>query len=295
MHWVRLAVTALAAVAPSTTPAASSSLGQSDSLVPPTPLEPAGSLLSAHTWPQLQAFQNQSVPLVCLPHAVPPSHIQAWRQDAQALQALSFGGTAGVVQDDGTAIRSGVHQVWLASPGRASPPPLLVGNLAARRQLVNTIQALRHGLEAPRSLPPDLVELSYLLYEGNQGGKYGRHVDRRHRSSYHQRSVSFLLYLGSGDAAGDEVEEDPWDCARDGGALRIHGPAAYATGQPVTLSLSGDPQVYADVTPQAGTLVVFDSATVPHEVLVTQRSRICVVGWCGTPVEEEEEETSAPE
>jgi hypothetical protein len=288
MHWVRLAVTALAAVAPSTTPA-SSSLGQSDSLVPPTPLAQAGNLFSAHIWPQLQAFQNQSVPLVCLPHAVPSSHIQAWRQDAQALQALSFGGTAGVVQDDGTAIRSGVHQVWLTSQGRASPPPLLVGNLAARSQLVNTIQALRHGLEAPRSLPPDLVELSYLLYEGNQGGRYGRHVDRQQLSSYHQRSVSFLLYLGSGD--GDEEEEDAWDCARDGGALRIHGPAAYATGQPVTVSLSGDQQVHADVTPQAGTLVVFDSATVPHEVLVTQRSRICVVGWCGTPVEE----MSAPE
>ena len=87
--------------------------------------------------------------------------------------------------------------------------------------------------------------------------------------------MSFLFYLG------DDNEDLSWDCARDGGALRIHGENyALATGQPIYRNQQ-EGKVWSDITPQPGTLVLFDSATVPHEVVATKRGRICVVGWLG--------------
>jgi Rps23 Pro-64 3,4-dihydroxylase Tpa1-like proline 4-hydroxylase len=44
-----------------------------------------------------------------------------------------------------------------------------------------------------------------------------------------------------------------------------------------------------DVSPRAGTLVVFKSATVSHEVLATNQRRMCVVGWFNRHVEEDKE------
>ena len=34
-----------------------------------------------------------------------------------------------------------------------------------------------------------------------------------------------------------------------------------------------------DILPRSGCLVLFDSATVPHEVLVTRRARTVLAGW----------------
>ena len=56
-----------------------------------------------------------------------------------------------------------------------------------------------------------------------------------------------------------------WNSATDGGELRIHPHAHLAHA--------------VDVPPRAGSLCLFDSATVPHEVLPTQRGRLVVAGW----------------
>jgi hypothetical protein len=108
-----------------------------------------------------------------------------------------------------------------------------------------------------------------------------------------------------------------WDCLQDGGALRIYGPAAWHTGYPVhsycsttsakdnndnnnnnntqddammtpessSSSSSSEEEdrdyhsYYSDIPPHPGTLVLFESSTVPHEVLMTLRPRATVVGW----------------
>ena len=74
-----------------------------------------------------------------------------------------------------------------------------------------------------------------------------------------RRSVSLLVYL----------TDDTWDVARDGGELRIFDTAAAGDDGPAL----------ADVAPAPGTLVLFDSATVPHGVLPTRRERLALVGW----------------
>ena len=77
--------------------------------------------------------------------------------------------------------------------------------------------------------------------------------------------VSVLLYL----------TPDDWTTA-DGGALRI---------LPHPFVASGEAAAAVDVEPRAGTLVLFDSATVPHQVLATRRERMLVAGWLHEPLE----------
>jgi SM-20-related protein len=85
------------------------------------------------------------------------------------------------------------------------------------------------------------------------GSFYVRHLDRFRDASH--RTVSAILYLNDG-----------WT-ARDGGALRLFlpGPDGAETAH--------------DVLPEAGTLVTFLSAAIPHEVLPTRRERLSFTGW----------------
>ena len=86
-----------------------------------------------------------------------------------------------------------------------------------------------------------------------------RHVDAgKARAGALRRSVSFVLYL----------TDDDWDVLNDGGALRIFDAAS-----------DDDEHWLSDIAPMAGTLVLFDSASIPHGVLPTRRERLVIVGW----------------
>ncbi|MCB9567934.1 MAG: 2OG-Fe(II) oxygenase [Myxococcales bacterium] len=84
------------------------------------------------------------------------------------------------------------------------------------------------------------------------GAFYRRHLDRFRRRG--ARVISTVLYLN-----------EAWP-ADAGGELRIFEP-----GRPE--------HVAAEVSPRAGTLVVFLSDRVWHEVLPTARTRLSVAGW----------------
>jgi hypothetical protein len=269
---------------------------------------------------------GNTTPLVCIPNALSLDLIQNLKLDALALAATGFGASAGVagatthnsLQTD--TIRRNVLQIWLQSPSSPGLQGLVgVGDLHARTQLLQFVHELRCSL-APRvvpslsndsgehyfddgaaaaaaaaaSLPSDLVELSYLLYE--PGSYYQRHLDvivqshqptsRRRRR---RRVISLILFLGGKDTV-DSSSSQPWDIIENGGALRIHSnPFAQYTGHAVNVVSSSSSsllpaiQHYSDVPPTAGTLLLFDSATVPHEVLETRRHRMCVVGWFSVP------------
>jgi hypothetical protein len=245
----------------------------------------------------------------------------AIQEDARMLKALGFGASAGVVNNPAgeRAIRQGVSQLWLqvptdhtesSSPSSSSLAPFrLTGNIDGRTHLYRVVESLRYALEQPpflcngiqgrsRSLPPDQVELSYLWYDGTAQAYYGRHIDtpqvdvtstttsktssgevqdhRRRRI----RCISFLLYLGG-------VTDEPWYVEEHGGQLRI----LLDQVDRIPLGARDDSKEenvttehYMDIVPELGTLVLFDSATVPHEVLPTKRDRLAVVGWFGTIV-----------
>jgi hypothetical protein len=288
----------------------------------------------------LLAFTQGSVPLVCLQVEALGLSLQtlaACKLDALCLQQAGFGAPAGVVSGQKDGIRTNVHQIWLQSPAAADDVRsrlssdtnnlqyIMVGQMAARRELILWVDSLRQYLNSSRGISltgpigstestaaataapllPGAVELSYVLYP--TGAYYRQHVDQSQTNDSSRRAISFILYLGDPTSSDDDDEYEhgstgdrPWDCVTDGGALRVYGstPGAVAcTGNTVVRAGSfenekakeqGDDclvkrsescRYYADITPTAGRLVIFDSATVLHEVRTTHRPRAAVVGW----------------
>lgn len=133
------------------------------------------------------------------------------------------------------------------------------------------------------------TEAAYLYY--NEGGYYDWHFDTPHKynpsafpTGYHRRAFSFLLYLG-----GHENDAEPWNVEEDGGELRVY-PRISLEDQHIRINGEmknveghvGDPTGrtdYTDITPQEGTLVIFKSEAICHQVMKTNRKRLVVVGW----------------
>ncbi len=97
-------------------------------------------------------------------------------------------------------------------------------------------------------------EFHYACYP--TGSFYQRHLDVFHHDS--RRTLSIVLYLN----------EDDWH-SQDGGQLALYLPSE--TGETTRL-----------VEPKAGRMIIFDSKTIPHEVLCTKRPRYSITGWLRT-------------
>jgi SM-20-related protein len=112
------------------------------------------------------------------------------------------------------------------------------------------MEALRVALNRALLLGLEELEAHYALYPPGAG--YARHRDRFRDDD--ARVLSSVLYLN-----------DDW-CDADGGALRLHLPDGAH-----------------DVAPRGGTLVLFLSADIEHEVLPATRERLSVAGWFRRP------------
>lgn len=85
------------------------------------------------------------------------------------------------------------------------------------------------------------------------GSFYKRHVDQFQQVRY--RILSCLLYLNP-----------DWEPSY-GGHLRIYLPDGEGGER------------HVDIIPMAGTLAVFRSEDIPHEVLITEKQRFSITGW----------------
>lgn len=117
---------------------------------------------------------------------------------------------------------------------------------AAHDAYRDAMAALRQTLNRSLLLGLDSYETHYALYPPGAG--YRKHLDRFKDNPL--RTVSVVLYLNSQWQPGD------------GGELRLHLP-----------------QGALDVEPRAGTLAVFMSDSIVHEVLPARRDRASLVGW----------------
>ena len=164
-----------------------------------------------------------------------------------------------------------------------------IGNIDAREDLLDLMADLRELLQLDLGIRlSESMELQYLRYPGGSSsnsssekkktqskmGFYGRHFDRDPddvSGSTCRRKISLLLYLN----------DETWDAKRDGGVLRAYLPAEEKTPKQSSDSDGKGSVVssYEDIIPKGGTLVLFDSASVEHEVLPTHRERWAVVGW----------------
>lgn len=135
-------------------------------------------------------------------------------------------------------------------------PPNFTGDLGARLAISRCMHSLCLELNGAVSiLDARATELGYVYYP--TGGFYERHCDVPARGSGvasdgGRREWSVLLYL-------DDMWKAEW-----GGALRIY---------------PEDDAPSVDVLPEGGTLVLFRSDRIEHEVMETRRERHAVVGW----------------
>ena len=183
----------------------------------------------------------------------------------------------------------------------------------AREQLLNGLQQVKKELQtseilqcgdsvtASMALPLDHLwhEVSYAYYP--VGGYYKRHVDAEPNELSSMRQYSFILYLNDDDSHddssyhdipivrnGDETMGDttttttttttrtttqPWTATNGGGQLRLHRDSGH------NVLPSNEWPNFVDVLPHGGTLVLFRSDWIPHEVLWTHHERGAVVGW----------------
>lgn len=132
----------------------------------------------------------------------------------------------------------------------------------ARSLLYDVLDQIRQDL--PQPLDVNLSEFLYAYYPS--GGFYRRHRDAIPGSASMLRKFSLLMYLNK-----DWTEQD-------GGMLRMHMDSG-GDKKP-----AGEQPNYLDIPPKGGTLVLFHSDKLPHEVLNTESERIAIVGWYNRPV-----------
>ena len=180
----------------------------------------------------------------CWLSAVQPVHVAASAQLQQRGWAASVGGEKRISE----GLRNCVMLDMLTDTTWPTLPPVL-------QQLAAEVDELRAELAQATGRPLlESAELQLLCYP--PGGHYRRHVDVG-TSTQHlpvRRSISILIFLTQHD----------WSPA-DGGQLRAYAPHAH------------------DIESSPGTLVLFDSAAMPHAVLPTRRERHVCVGWLLEP------------
>ncbi len=123
------------------------------------------------------------------------------------------------------------------------------GSTPAQTGYLAFAESLRREVNYHLMLGLFAFEAHYAVYE--PGGFYKRHVDSFRGAR--NRILSTVLYLN-----------ENWDRA-DGGLLRIYAPDS-------DLLLS-------EVSPEFGTLAVFLSEEIPHEVTPARRDRFSIAGW----------------
>lgn len=125
----------------------------------------------------------------------------------------------------------------------------LTSATAAQRTFLAGLETLRIALN--RSLYLGLVAADAHFAQYDPGARYQRHVDSFRGTA--NRIVSLVAYLNS-----------DWSPA-DGGDLVLYEP--------------GTMRQLARVAPCAGTVVVFLSEEVPHEVMAASRDRASIAAW----------------
>jgi hypothetical protein len=228
----------------------------------------SGRAATMDEFPAVDLSQIQAGSLSITPRFLPVSLLARLRSDASQLHAAGAFTTGGVGGRTERLVRTTTDQQQTRLCDicglfdDALQVPSHIGEKDAREELFDLMADLRGLLRTTlgRSLGEQL-ELQYLRYPGDDDAKghYGRHVDHAASDDAHDivRSVSLIIYLN----------DETWDADKDGGLL-----IAYPRGKP--------PQ---QVSPEGGTLVLFDSKTVEHEVLATNRERLAVVGWFMEP------------
>lgn len=170
---------------------------------------------------------------------LPAAAVAALAQEARSLYADGAFRQAGVGRGGGRTLASEIRGDQVRSLDEAAAT-------APQAAFWQALHALKAELNAALFLGLAEFEGHYAAFP--VGAHYVKHLDRFAESD--ARVISAVLYLNAG-----------WT-AELGGALRLYGENGWE-----------------DVLPEAGSLVVFRSDSVHHEVLPASRLRFSLTGW----------------
>ncbi|CAB9496576.1 P4Hc [Seminavis robusta] len=200
---------------------------------------------------------------VVIPNFLSKDLQESLRQDVKSLRDEGHFSVAKIGQDSTNTLNQQIRQASTCFIGGATRENL--PSNAARSNMISVLEQVCQQLSdnasllaSPR-LDNNLSELLYAYYP--TGGFYRRHRDAISGSASVLRTFSLLLYLNQ-----DWTPEDA-------GNLRMHMDSG---GDELP---AGEEPNFLDVAPEGGTLVLFDSAKIPHEVLDTNSERLAIVGW----------------
>lgn len=211
---------------------------------------------------------------VVIPNFLSQSLVDELRQDVATLRSSSAFKQAKIGQDSTNVLNVDIRVSETCFLGRSRPELTSIraaGGADSVRDrpgglydilddLFDSLSELSWSNSRVR-LDESLSELLYAYYP--RGGFYRRHRDAVPGSASVLREYSLLLYLN----------EEGWDVKVDAGQLRLHRDGGGDECPP------GVEPNFIDVDPLGGTLVLFKSEVVPHEVLDTNAERFALVGW----------------
>lgn len=196
---------------------------------------------------------------VIIENFLPESLQESLRQDVINLRDKDKFKVAKIGQDSTNTLNTNIRVAETCFLGRNNLNDVPNGS---RSNLYDVLDRIRQDL--PQPLDANISEFLYAYYPS--GGFYRRHRDAIPGSASMLRKFSLLMYLN-----------EDWS-EKDGGKLRMHMDSGGDELPP------GEQPSFLDVAPKGGTLVLFNSDKVPHEVLNTESERIAIVGWYNRPV-----------
>ena len=177
-------------------------------------------------------------------YAVIPNFLSANMQQALLMELKEY-------QETGFFHEAGIgrgHKQARNAQIRGDSICWLEGDFAIGQQYLQRMNVIRQQLNQAFYLGLNSFEGHYAQYQA--GSCYQRHVDRH--QDYDARVVSAVCYLN---------QDWPDDA---GGELNL---------------FNANNELLLTLPPKGGTLVLFMSADMPHEVLAANRTRYSIAGW----------------
>lgn len=214
---------------------------------------------------------------VVLPQFANSSVIDALLQDQMALRADGMAVDGQVGEGFAGNSQTGLERIWMHD--RSEDEGLAAAYITQQflPSLTSSLASVTTMSNGSEQMNFVCAELSYLHYE--PGGVFDLHIDSQGGQLLflpHRRAFSFILFLNS-------LTES------QGGTLRLF-PTISDDGQRRRVLKNDDSQSTeilpgrpTDIQPSAGTLVLFRSEAVPHQVLEARAPRDVFVGWLHRP------------
>jgi len=213
---------------------------------------------------------------VVIPNFLPRDMVDELRDDILSLRQDGAFKEAKIGQDSTNQMNKNIRIAETCFLGRNRPELIKISGENSVRDRSGGLYDILDNLcgslsdlcmkDSGTTLDRTLSELLYAYYP--TGGFYRRHRDAIPNSASVLRKYSLLLYLN----------RDDWSPEKDAGQLRMHLDGGGDECPP------GVKPNFIDVDPLGGTLVLFKSEAIPHEVLDTMSERFALVGWFNRPV-----------